>query len=80
MTDTQESIASVMRSRLQELSGEERLCMGFAMFDFAKMLVLSSLGKSSETDTKKMILLRFYGTDLDDRTIEKVMDHLTKAP
>jgi hypothetical protein len=55
---------------------EERLLMGFSMFDSAKAIMLASRQNLSITEKRKMIFLRLYGNEFDHPTIKKVLAHL----
>ena len=61
----------------EKKSGEERLMMGFSMFETAKKLVISSLfsksNKLSHANLRKAIFLRFYGNDLSPDMKKKVL-------
>ena len=76
MNDTPEAIAEVMRTKFRQKNNEERLCMGFSMFDSAKAVMLASRQDFSITEKRKMIFLRLYGNELDRSTIKKVLAHL----
>ena len=68
MKDTHPVIAERIKALMRKKSGEERLMMGFSMFETAKKIVVSSIfsksNKLSPADLRKAIFLRFYGNDL----------------
>ncbi len=80
MTDTPPAVEKLYRELLLARSGVERLKMGAAMFDAARALVLSSLtgptGTAGSADARMTLLLRFYGRDLDARTIAGIARRL----
>ncbi len=57
MNDTTESIAAAMSNKFRKKSSQERLRMGFAMFDTAKTMMLASLPNLSATEKRKMLFL-----------------------
>ena len=77
MKDTHPMIAKKIKTLMKKKSGEERLMMGFSMFETAKKLAISSLfsksNKRSHTDLRKAIFLRFYGNDLSPDVKKKVL-------
>jgi len=80
MNDTPEAIAAIMRKKFRQKNNEERLRMGFSMFDFAKAVMLSSRPNLTTTEKRKIIFLRLYGSDFDGQTIKEVLDHLARLP
>jgi hypothetical protein len=68
MTDTSPEIAEMVRTRLMALSGAERFRMGVEMFEAARRMVLASLPADlSETERKRRLFERLYGTPLPVR-------------
>lgn len=80
MNDTTESIAAAMSNKFRKKSSQERLRMGFAMFDAAKTMMLASLPNLSATEKRKMLFLRLYGNELESQIIKKVLSHLESLP
>ena len=77
MTDTnpktQVRLAAMMRTK----TGIERLKMGCSMFDMSKQLVIASVMASGKgNDIRRQLLLRFYQSDLDSKTINAIASHL----
>ncbi|MCX5809293.1 MAG: hypothetical protein NTX36_07970 [Proteobacteria bacterium] len=68
MKDTDKSIEEVFFEMMMQKSGEERIRMGFEMFELAKKSIIASIlhEKSglSETEMKSEILKRCYGDAL----------------
>ncbi|PAW83490.1 MAG: hypothetical protein B9S33_13870 [Pedosphaera sp. Tous-C6FEB] len=68
MTDTPPEIAEMVRARLMAKTGPERFRMGVEMFDAARRMVLASLPADlSETERKRRLFERLYGTPLPVR-------------
>lgn len=66
MNDTDPQIAELVRCRLMERSGPERILMGSRMFDVAKAIVLASFPEGlSEIEIKARLCERFYGDEID---------------
>jgi len=66
MNDTDPQIAEMVRRRLMERSGAERVLMGSQMFDVAKAMVLASLPKGlTELEIKARLCERLYGDEVD---------------
>jgi hypothetical protein len=66
MNDTDPQIAELVRRRLLERSGAERVMMASGMFEAAKAMVLASLPTGlSEIETKRLLVERFYGDEVD---------------
>ena len=66
MNDTDPQIAELVRRRLLERSGAERILMGSRMFDVAKAIVLASLPEGlTEIEIKARLCERLYGDEVD---------------
>ena len=66
MNDTDPQIAQIVRSRLLERSGAERVLMGSRMFDVAKAMVLASFPEGlTEIEIKARLCERLYGGEVD---------------
>jgi hypothetical protein len=74
MNDTDPEIAELVRQRMLERSGVERLMMASDMFETAKAMVLASLPAGlTEIETKGFLVERFYGEEVDARAF---VEHL----
>jgi len=74
MNDTDPQIAELVRRRLLERSGAERVIMASGMFESAKAMVLASLPTGlTEIEIKKLLVERFYGDEVD---AEGFIEHL----
>jgi len=66
MNDTDPQIAELVRQRLLERSGAERMMMASGMFEAAKAMVLASFPPGlSEMEIKERLVERFYGDEVD---------------
>jgi hypothetical protein len=64
----------IYRKIMAEKTGEERLLMGFSMLNFARRIVLSSIGKdTSPTEQRKKLFLRFYREDLEQKERDAIL-------
>jgi hypothetical protein len=62
MTDTSPEFAEMVRKRMMERSGEERLLMGLSMFDMARAIMVASFPPNlSPVEMKTMLYERTYG-------------------
>jgi len=74
MTDTPPEIAALVRQRLLERSGSERVLMASRMFDVAKAMVLASFPAGlSDLEIKCRLCERFYGNEVD---VSAFVEHL----
>lgn len=77
---SKESVDEVYLRMLKEKTCEERAMMGFSMFDTSRALVRAGiLAKHpgiSEKDLKIEVFKRFYSTDFDSATLEKIISAL----
>jgi len=64
--DTAPEIAEMVRNRLMEYSGAERMMMASRMFDAARAMALASFPSGlSDIDLKSMLCQRLYGQEID---------------
>ena len=77
MNDTDPKIEARFNEMMMRKSGQERLKMGFAMFNMARKQVVASLkmDKSGDNreDIKREIFLRFYGGDFSHEEQAKIL-------
>lgn len=74
MNDTEPEIARLVRRRLLERSGVERMMMGSQMFDTAKTMILASLPQGlTPLEIKEQLCRRLYGDEID---VEGFIQHL----
>lgn len=75
MNDTDPEVAELVRQRLMERSGVERIRMASGMFDAAKAMVLASFPAGlTEIEVKRRLCERFYGDEVD---VQGFIEHLT---
>lgn len=78
MNDTDPEIARLVRRRLLERCGAERVLMGSRMFDVAKAMVLASFPEGlSEIEVKARLCERLYGDEID---VGALVQHLRSLP
>lgn len=66
ISDTPPEISFLIRQRLMERSGAERMLMSSGMFDSARALVLASLPRElSEIEMRIRLCERIYGSEVD---------------
>jgi len=74
MNDTDPKIAELVRQRMLERSGAERVMMASGMFETAKAMVLASLPAGlTEIEIKGLLVERSYGDEVDARAF---VEHL----
>jgi hypothetical protein len=74
MNDTDAKIAELVRQRMLERSGAERVKMASGMFETAKAMVLASLPTGlTEIEIKGLLVERLYGDEVDARAF---VEHL----
>ncbi len=84
MNDTPDHVQNRYRAMLLERSDEERLKMGLSMLATARALVragiLATNPQASTPEIRRELFLRFYGSDFDPRTCEKILHTLARWP
>ncbi|MBL7135505.1 MAG: hypothetical protein ISS81_02790 [Candidatus Marinimicrobia bacterium] len=82
MKDTDFVIEERFREMMMRKSGEERMLMGFSMYETAKQFVVSSIKNNnpniSLSELRQEIFLRFYGNDFNKINKEKVIIYLNQ--
>ena len=75
MNDKDPMIQKMLDERYQKMTGEERLKIGFSMYDTARAIVLSSLPQDlSSEDRAVQLFLRFYEHDFSSEEREKIVE------
>jgi len=68
MNDTDPQIVELVRQRLLERSGAERMLMASGMFEAAKAMVLASFpAELTEIEVKALLCERLYDDEVDVR-------------
>jgi len=74
MNDTDPQIRELVRRRLLQRSGAERVLMGSRMFEAAKAMVLASFPKGlTDFEVKARLCERLYGDEID---LTAFLEHL----
>ena len=74
MNDTNPEVAALIRQKLLERSGAERIMMASGMFEAAKAMVLASFPADlTEIEVKRRLVERIYGEEVD---VEGFVEHL----
>ncbi len=77
MVSNNNKIEEVFRKMMAQKTGEERVLMGFSMFDFSARILLSSIKeKTPHEELRKIIFLRLYRNDFSKDQQEKILKHL----
>jgi hypothetical protein len=74
MNDTHPEIEKVYSSMMMKKSGEERMLMGFSMYEAAREIVLSTI--SDKENWRVSYFERFYQNDFDEQTKIKIIKRL----
>ena len=75
MNDTNPQVAALVRQKLLERSGAERITMASGMFEAAKAMILASLPAGlTEIEVKRRLVERIYGEEID---VEGFVEHLS---
>ena len=78
MHDTDPEIEQLVRQRLLERSGAERVMMGSGMFEVAKAMILASFPDDlTPIEIKVRLCERLYGGEVD---VEAFRAHLRSLP
>ena len=80
MNDTVPEIESLFHQMMMKKSGQERLKMGFSMFNVARRQVEASIKVNKPNadirDIRKGIFLRFYGHEFSPEEQEKILNRI----
>ncbi len=76
MKDTSPEVEARFHEMMMQKSGEERLKMGFSMFDMVRMQIAASVKMkkpdADERDIRREIFLRLYGHEFSPKEQEKI--------
>lgn len=79
MNDTHPDVAVRYRDLMMSKTGQERLLMGFSMYDTARQIVRSAIYNNrpeiNDEEMKKEIFLRFYGHEFSPPGRESFFQH-----
>ena len=80
MNDTDEKTQNLFNAMIMSKSGQERLAMGFSMFNMARRQVIASIMQDNPhadaSEIKKGIFLRYYGQDFSPEEQKKILKRL----
>ncbi len=80
MNDTNPKIQKLLDNKYAAMTPEERAKMGFSMYDFAKLQVISSIKQAnptiSELDLKKQVFTRFYENDFEPKIFKLFLNRI----
>ena len=80
MNDTAPEIEALFNQMMMKKSGQERMMMGFSMFDMARMQVVAGIRANkpdaSSQEIRREIFLRFYGQDFSPEEQEKILKRI----
>ena len=78
MNNESKEVDIIYREILGKKTGEQRILMGFSMFQFSTKILLSSMKeKIPAKDLKKHIFLKIYGSDFDSVQIKKILNAIS---
>lgn len=80
MKDTGPEIEEIFFNMMMAKSGEERLKMGFNMYEMSRKIVIASILQDnpgmSDKEIKVSLFNRFYGNDLPPETRQKFIERI----
>ena len=80
MNDTDEKTQNLFNAMIMSKSGQERLAMGFSMFNMARRQVIAAIKQNKPyadaMEIKRDIFLRFYGQDFTPEEQTKILKRL----
>ena len=80
MNDTPPEVTVKMAEMIQAKSPSERANMGWSMYETSKLLVIRAIMEQnpgiSKGALRREIFLKFYGSDFDPETRDKIIKHL----
>ena len=77
METNNKKVELIYRKMMAKKTGEERLLMGFSMFDFSSTILLSSIEKNTPPEKlKKKVFLRLYRNDFSIKQRDKILKYL----
>lgn len=82
MKDTSPQVESRFIEMLMKKSGQERMMLGFSMFDMARRQVIASIKMDNpDVDVKEIrkgIFLRFYGHEFSPEEQRKILERIQR--
>ena len=81
MNDTAPEIEAIYEQMMMNKSGQERLQMGFSMFNMARRQVIAAIRKNKPdadvVEIRREIFLRFYGNDFSQEEQKKILNRIS---
>ena len=81
MNDTAPEIEAIFEQMMMNKSGQERLQMGFSMFNMARRQVTAAIRKNKPDadaiEIRREIFLRFYGNDFSQEEQKKILNRIS---
>ena len=81
MNDTAPEIEALFNQMMMKKSGQERLQMGFSMFNMARRQVTAAIRKNKPdadvVEIRREIFLRFYGNDFSQEEQKKILNRIS---
>ncbi len=83
MCDTSPEVEERFFEMIMKESGQERMKMGFSMFNMARLQVIASIKmdkpRADLNEIRREIFLRFYGNDFSPQEQERILISLCPA-
>lgn len=83
MKDTSPEIEKQFIAMMMERNGQERLKMGFSMFNFARKQVLASIRRNKPSvdagEIRKELFSRFYGEEFSPEDQERILRQIGRV-
>lgn len=80
MNDTSPEMQEKMYELISKKTPEERLKMGWSMYETSKYLVTQAILREnpsiSEAELRQELFLKFYGNDFSPEESKKILEHL----
>ena len=80
MKDTSPEIEALFYQMIMKKSGQERMMMGFSMFDMARMQVEAGIRankpNANRQEIRREIFLRFYGQEFSPEEQDKILKRI----
>ena len=81
MNDTAPEIEAIFEQMMMNKSGQERLQMGFSMFNMARRQVTAAIRNNKPdadaVEIRREIFLRFYGNDFSQEDQKKILNRIS---
>jgi hypothetical protein len=76
MDDTSIKVRKILQKKYSELTGEQRISLGFQSCETAKSIVISSFPKGlTKEEIQIKLFLRYYSNDFSEEEKNKIIQH-----